>query len=177
MISPSGRSEVSTSQRNGPTQNVAAILRANGADAAAATAAAALSGGSVERAGDLADGEKLSAQWARARLAVTAARGTSMRPVVEAAVGLAEEKEEIVPALELLAHFYKDAALAAAGREGGVWPLPGWAEELAAETARSPGPAVLARRAAAVLDTQTAILGFASAPLALEAMILTLREG
>lgn len=158
-------------------ENVAAILRASGADAAAATAAAALSGGSVERAGDLADGEKLTAQWARARLAVTAARATGMRPVVEAAVGLAEEKEEIVPALELLAHFYKDAALAAAGREGGVWPLPGWAEELAAETARSRGPAVLAKRAACVLDTQTAILGFASAPLALEAMILTLREG
>jgi DNA polymerase-3 subunit delta' len=158
------------------TENVAAILRAGGAEPAAALAAAALAGGSVERAGDLADGERLTSQWQRARQVVVAVRAPGMRPVVEAAVGLAEEKEEIVPALELLAHFYKDAALAAAGREGGVWPLPGWADELATEAGRA-RPAVLARRAATVLDTQTAILGFASAPLALEAMILTLREG
>jgi len=160
-----------------PAEAVASILRASGVDAAAAQAAAALGGGSMERAAGLAEGERLTAQWERARRVVVAARAPSMRQAILAAAGLAEDKEEIVPALELLAHFYKDAALAAAGRVGGAWPLPGWAEELTVEAARARGPAVLARRAAAVLDTQEAILGFASAPLSLEAMILTLREG
>jgi DNA polymerase-3 subunit delta' len=159
-----------------PAEAVAAILQANGVAAADAVAAAALAGGSVERASNLADGEELAARWERARKVVIAARAASLRPAIEAAAGLAEDKEAIVPALELLAHFYKDAALAAAGREGGAWPLSGWAEELDHE-ARFAGPAQLARRAAAVLDTQQAILGFASAPLSLEAMVLTLREG
>jgi DNA polymerase III subunit delta' len=164
-----------------PVEAVASILRASGIEAVAAQAAAALSDGSVARASHLAEGERIAVQWERARRVVAAARAPSLRPAIEAAAGLAEEKEEILPALELLAHFYKDAALAAAGREGGEWPLPGWpeeiAEELATEAARARGPALLARKAAAVLDTQAAILGFASAPVSLEAMVLTLREG
>ncbi len=160
-----------------PTEAVAAILRVGGADAAAAQAAALMAGGSLDRATGLADGEQLAAQWERTRRVAQAARAPGIHAAILAAAALAEEKEEIVPALELLAHFYRDAALAAAGRERAEWPLAGWADELGTEAARAAGPAQLARRAATVLDAQIAILGFASAPLTLESMILTLREG
>ena len=104
-----------------------------------------------------------------------AARSGPLKNGVAAAAALAEDKEEIVPTLELLAHFYRDAAATAAGAEPTRSPLPGWTDELLSE-ARSTTQ-TLARRAALVLDAQTAILGFASAPLQLEALVVGLREG
>jgi DNA polymerase-3 subunit delta' len=153
---------------------IAAVLRAQGADEATAQQAARVSGGSAARAAELAASEGLAARWSRVKQVVQAVRQRTVRPAVEAAAAMAEEKDDLPASLELLACFYKDAAVVAAG--GAAGGDGDYELETRAEAGRADA-AALARRAQAVLETQSAILGFAAAPLALESLILTLREG
>jgi DNA polymerase-3 subunit delta' len=156
------------------TKVVIELLEARGVAADVAAAVARAAGGSLARAVELAEEGGAGERFARVRAAIVAARGASLVSVTQAAQGLAEDKDSLPGQLELLAGFYRDAAAAAVGR------LPRrqgeYDDEARAEAARAT-PAILARRAAIVLDTHGAILGNAAAPLALETMILALREG
>ena len=156
---------------------VVAILGAAGVTAERARAAATLANGSAARAAELAAGDALERRRERAFRLLGAVGGRGFRTVTEAAAELAQEKDDLVPALEMVAHFYRDAAALAAGVAPETLMNRDRVAELRAEAARAGGPAPLARQAAAVLDTQVAILGFASPQLALERLILTLRVG
>jgi DNA polymerase-3 subunit delta' len=153
---------------------VAAILVAGGVDAARATSVARLAGGSAASAAELATGDALERRRDRARSVREAVRAGTWRAATAAASDLAQAKEDLVPTLSLLALWYRDAAALAAGVSAERLVHQGDLAELQGDAAI--GPALLARRAAAVLDAQTAIQGYANAQLALENMMLTLRE-
>jgi DNA polymerase-3 subunit delta' len=155
---------------------IAGIVARGGVPAERAAVAASLSGGSVARAAELAAGEEaLEEGQERLRRAIAAAESDSFQAAVEAAQAMAGVKEDLLPTLHLLACFYRDAAALAAGV-----PPDGLMNrdrpELRTVAARADAPA-LARRAARVLEAQTAIIGFAHPQLTLEAMILGLRGG
>lgn len=156
---------------------IAAILVDQGVPAERARTAAGIAAGSARRALELADGEALERRWTRARTVLEAARAPGLKPAVDAALALAEEKEDLGPTLEMLAYFYRDAAALAAGVDLDKLVHRDRADDLRTVAQQAPGPAALARRAAAILDAQTAIMGFANPQLTLEQMILGLREG
>jgi DNA polymerase-3 subunit delta' len=126
---------------------------------------APLAGGSVARALVLAADGELERRQGRARAIAGAAAEGSFRAAVDAAADLAQAKDDIAPTLDLLALWYRDAAARAAGA-----PMAP-AEGLDADA----DVAELARRAGAVLDAQTALIGYANAQLTLERLILALR--
>jgi DNA polymerase-3 subunit delta' len=118
--------------------------------------------------------EVLEARRARVAALLAAVAAPGIRPVLETAAQVAQEKEEIMPTLDLLARHYRDAAALAVGVSQAVLLHPERVAELGPDTPWGAG--ALARRAAVVLDTQTAVLGFVNATLALEHMLLALRE-
>jgi DNA polymerase-3 subunit delta' len=156
---------------------IAAILARAGVEASRARAAAAMAGGSATRGAELAEGETLERRRAHADAVIRAAAGTSVRAAVEAANALAQDKEDLVATLELVALWYRDAAAVAAGVPEDRLVHRDAAAALREEAARSAGPPALARRAAKVLEAQTALLTFANPQLTLEHMILSLRAG
>jgi len=122
----------------------------------------------------VASAEIVEARRERVKALLAAVGAPGIRPVLETAQAVAQEKDDLIGTLDLLARHYRDAAAVSVGVTAEHLLHP---ERVAELTADAPwGPGALARRAAVVLDTQTAILGFASAPLALERMILALRE-
>ncbi len=157
---------------------IAAILETHGVPAGNARAAAALAGGSAARATELGDSDVLERRRARLRTMVKAARGPGFAPIIAAAEELARAKEEVTPTLDLLASWYRDAAALAAGAPVEILShtddQAGLQAEVDAVTARRPA-AVLARRATAVLDAQTALLGYSNPQLTLESLLVALR--
>ncbi|MBI4507996.1 MAG: DNA polymerase III subunit delta' [Deltaproteobacteria bacterium] len=154
---------------------VTEILTASGTAPETARTAAALGGGSVSRAMEYCQEDALERRHKRAAVLRDAVRGKGIQGVIHAATELAAEKEEIAPTLELLALWYRDAAGWAAGLPKDLLVHRDQVAELGREAAS--GAARLAKRASVVLEAQAAILGFASPQLALEQMILALREG
>jgi DNA polymerase III subunit delta' len=153
-----------------PLPMVAKLLEARGISPERARLCAALSGGSATRAVELATEEALEKRRARVRAILEASR-KGMRAASVAASELAQTKDEVAPTLDLLGLWLRDVAAVSAGAPEALLAFGGDLDELRAEAARlSPGAA--ARRARAVLDAQTALLGYANAPLALEKMVL-----
>ena len=126
------------------------------------------------RVQDVVAAEVREARRERVRALLAAVGAPGIRPVIETAAQVAQEKDDLMATLELLARHYRDAAALAVGVHVEVLLDPDRVAELTPDTPWGAG--ALARRAAVVLDAQTAIQGFASAPLALERMILALRE-
>jgi DNA polymerase III subunit delta' len=166
-----------------PGAAIVDILRAAEVPPERAQAVARLAGGSATRATELAEGDTLERRAGRARGLLRAVQAPGFRALTEAAAELAQAKEDIGPALEILALWYRAAMVGDGGIPGSPPSLPSDDEPpkdededqaLAAE-ARLPA-AVLARRAACVLEAQTALLGYANAQLALENMLLQIRE-
>ena len=154
---------------------VAAILVERGIDAGRARQAAALSGGSAARALSLAAEGELERRRSRARALAQAAASQKFKAAVDAAAELAQAKDEIIPTLDLLLQWYRDAAALAAGLPAADLPSgddPGLADEAA-----SGSIAELSRRAGAVLEAQTALIAYANAQLALERMMIACRPG
>jgi DNA polymerase-3 subunit delta' len=152
---------------------IAVLLVAQGIPEARARLAAPLAGGSAARALALAADGELERRSGRARGLARAAATRSFKAAVDAAAELAQAKEEIVPTLDLLLAWYRDAAALAAGIPAGEL-AHGDDPALPAEAA-SGSIADLARRAGAVLDAQTALIAYANPTLALERMILAMR--
>jgi DNA polymerase-3 subunit delta' len=151
-----------------------AILGAQGVAAERAQRVASLAGGSAARALVLAADGELERRRGRARALADAARSGSFKAAVDAASELAPLKDEIAPTLDLLALWYRDAALLATGAPAARLAHADDVDALAAE-ARPLGE--LARCAGAVLDAEKALLGYANTQLTLERLILALRPG
>ncbi len=146
---------------------VVTLLERRGVAPERARLSAALAGGSATRAVDLAAEDALEKREARVLSLVAAARG-GLRAASAAAAELAQSKEEIAPTLDLLGLWWRDVAALAAGAPEELCAFRG--EALRAEAARV-APGAAAARARAVLDAQTALLGYANAQLALENML------
>ncbi len=119
--------------------------------------------------------ERVEERRRRAAAVMAAARGGGWRQIVDVAGELAQAKDDLQATLELVAYWYRDAAAVAAGLPAERLMYPEEITTLREEAGRA-GPAALARRAAAVLDAQTALIGFANPQLTIERMILALRE-
>jgi DNA polymerase-3 subunit delta' len=154
--------------------SVTRILVATGVPEERARGAARLAGGSITRASELADGDRLERCRARVRALISAVRSGGFKSAVDAASELAQAKEEIPPTLALLALWYRDAAAVAADAPPSILAH---GDELDALRAERADAGVLARRSAAVLEAQTALIGYANPQLTLERMILSMREG
>lgn len=157
-----------------PSEVVTDILQADGVAPERAGRASALGGGSVTRALALANDGGLERRWQHAQSLIEAARTGGFRLLTEAAAELAKEKDEITPVLELIGLWYRDAAALAAGISA---ERLAHGHELAAleRETQTGSVADLARRAGAVLDAQTALMGYANAQLTLERLMLALR--
>jgi DNA polymerase-3 subunit delta' len=153
---------------------VARILAASGIAEDRARAAARLAGGSITRAAELADGDRLERCRTRVRAMIAAVRTGGFKTAVDAASELAQAKEEIGPTLALLALWYRDAAAVAAGAPPEVLAHGDAMDALRAEQGDA---GVLARRTAAVLEAQAALIGYSNPQLTLERMLLAMREG
>jgi DNA polymerase-3 subunit delta' len=118
---------------------------------------------------DAASPEELERRRGHARALAAAARSRSFKAAVDAAAALAAQKDDVGPTLDLLGLWYRDAAALAAGVPVTALAHP---EEVDALREEPGSPVELSRCAAAVLAAHKAILDYASAPLALERMIL-----
>jgi DNA polymerase-3 subunit delta' len=154
--------------------SVSRILAAAGITEDRARAAARLAGGSITRASELADGDRLERCRTRVRAMIAAVRAGGFKTAVDAASELAQAKEEIAPTLALLALWYRDAAAVAAGAPVEVLAHGDAIDALRAEHGDA---GALARKTAAVLEAQTALIGYSNPQLTLERMILAMREG
>ena len=147
-----------------PISALVEILIDSGVEPDAARQAAALAEGSAQTARELADGGDLPNRRQHTDRIMAAVATRSWKSMFDAASALAQEKEEIAPALELLARGFRNAAVHQAG--AGAFLIE---PQMAGRSAAS-----LARCAALVLEAQTALQSFANPQLSLERMILAL---
>lgn len=160
-----------------PREAVVAVLAAQGISEDKAHHLAAVAGGSVGRALELADDEALARRRDRARKVIEAEAQSTLKDVVAVAAEMAHDKDDLAPTLELVALWYRDAAALSAGAAPDLsHRLEDPLDELGARGSRDRGPGSLMRCASTVLAAQAAIMGFANPQLTLEQMILTLRE-
>jgi DNA polymerase-3 subunit delta' len=151
-----------------PGATLATLLARRGVPEERARLAAALAGGSAARAIELAGEDALENRQARVLALVDAARA-GLRASSAAAAELAQQKDEIAPTLELLGLWWRDVAALAAGAPEDLCAFRG--DAVRAQAARI-GPGAAAARARAVIDAQTALLGYANAQLALEHLLV-----
>jgi len=100
-----------------PTDTLAAHLIESGADQDAARIAAALAGGSLEKAREALAGEQLQARRQLLERVCRLSTG-SIIPLFAAAEELARDKESAIELVELLQLFWRDVLLVATGSQG-----------------------------------------------------------
>ncbi len=166
-----------------PAAVIVDLLVARGHERARAELAAALSGGKVARALELAGGEGDDGLWEAVasirRAAAGRERGGEIGAVLDAAAALGdkETKAGLPETLSLLGRFYRDALARAAGADELVLLRERSAEIDAAIGAISGAPAVrrLRRALGAVVEAEEALAGNVNAVTALERLMLELR--
>jgi DNA polymerase-3 subunit delta' len=150
---------------------VAARLRAGGVDPTLAASAAALAGGSLSKALELAGSEDLAQRRERVGRLMEAARAGLAGRIVDAAGELSGDREEAIATLELLWVTYHDAVVSGAGGRPAADP----AGEAALLGARVPTSSLL-RALDAVLEASGAVRGYVSPQLAVERMLLRIHQ-
>lgn len=100
-----------------PTETIAAHLLKSGADEDSARIAAALAGGSIERAQNLLENDGLQSRKALLEKVATLS-GTEIIPLFATAEACAKDKENALNLLDMLNVFWRDILLAHAGSPG-----------------------------------------------------------
>ena len=151
-----------------------------GIDRARAESAAAMAGGSAARLYQLCESEVESSLWTVASRFRQAAAASEMVPIFDAAAAFSdkEERQDLPQTLALLARFYRDALVLAAGAEDLVL--------LRSRSAEMAGPAgacqrrhdlvPLRRAVTAVLDACSGLAANVNAVTALEKMMMDIRS-
>ncbi len=162
-----------------PATVLAGLVEKRGIDAARAQTAAAMAGGSVARALELAAGEGQADLWRLFAGLRAAAAGQTIGPLFDAAAGVTgkDDKAGLPEILLLFALTYRDAVATAVGAADIVL-LAERAHEVQAlaAAAGSPGGLDRLRRAwAAAMEASTAVAANINAETAVERMLLELR--
>lgn len=149
------------------------LVRNHGVDGAAAQQAAALAGGSLGRAIQLARSEELPERMKRVERLIAAARSGRAQAMLDAAGELSGERDEAQATLELLWVTYHDAIVIAegAGTSGGS----GGKAEARKLAGRVPTASLL-RAAGAIEEATSAVRGYVTPQLALERMLLRIAQ-
>ena len=148
------------------------LERERGLAAADAEVVAALSGGSLSLAGELAEGGAWAARRAEVARIEQAVEADGMGAVLLVATELKDDKASLPASLELLRVRYRDALLSSLGADEGR--LVHDAAEVA--PLATLGPDRLQRRIATVAEAELALRSNVSPQLCLERMMLRLRE-
>jgi DNA polymerase-3 subunit delta' len=144
------------------------LAAAHGLAAAVAAEAAALSGGSIGRALELAASEELPRRRERAARLVEAARARRAQGILDAAAELAGDREEAEATIDLLWATYRDAVLLAEGLAEGR--VAEGRRELAGALAAVP-TTQLTTGLHALEEAREAVLGYVSPQLAFEQLL------
>jgi DNA polymerase-3 subunit delta' len=147
------------------------LVEAHEVDPAAAESAAALAGGSLSRALQLASSEELPARRERVGRLLKAARSGRATSALEAAAEVSGEREEALATLELLWVALHDGLARGAGVAAALPAHPD-SERLGAAVPT----AALLRAIEAVQEASDAVRGYVSPQLAVERMLLRMQQ-
>lgn len=153
------------------------LVRNHGVDGAAAAQAAALAGGSIGRALQLAKSEELPERMKRVERMIAAAHGGRAQAMLDAAAELSGERDEAMATLELLWVTYHDAIVIAEGPGTNTNAGAGAGGKAEARKLAGRVPtASLLRAAGAIEEATGAVRGYVAPQLALERMLLRIAQ-